>query len=314
MTFRTKIFTPSALSKAHRDLVYKPSRHKLLINDPGVTVTMSDNEELRLQPLNSHDRPKKKQALRRLLELLQDGNDWQNLPAFLEGMHLAGEELSDGYLEKFVRKANEQGKTGIIIRCAEMVKKTGVTLADPAVTTELMLGIHTRAAKAGFKGEDMDKALHQAQDVTLLMEKPEHCGGKVWKIGQKDMRRDVTVLGIMLELRAAEAAHQAGPEIDFGTVAKTASRVMALWPQQDLTVNEDSGLARIQMERWLPLWAGMKLALKGKVLQDSKLRGELKQAHVALTRSIEQARANVETASQGRPRRCLHMYNDLKNL
>ncbi len=314
MTFRTKIFTPSALSKSHRDLIYKPTRHKLLINDPGVTVTMSDNEELRLTPMNSRERPNKKQSLARLLELLQDGKDWQNLPAFLEGMHMAGEQMSNGYMEKFVRRANEQGKTGIIIRCAEMVKKTGLTLADPAVTTELMLGIHMRAAKAGFKGEETEKALQWAQEVALLMERPEHCGGNVWMIHERDMRKDLTVLAVMLELRAARADRPEEADITFGVVTKTASKVMALWPQQDLHVSENAGLARVQLEKWLPLWAGMKFAMTGKSVQDAKLRNELSNAHKALSKSVEQARTRVEEASSGRPRRCLHMYNDVKDL
>lgn len=313
MTFRTKIFAPHALTKFHRDLIYKPTRHKFLLNDPGVTVTMSDNEELKLLPMNSRERPNKKQSLQRLLQLLQDNKDWQNLPAFMEGMTLAGEALPKGFMERFVRRANEQEMTGIIIRCAEMVKKTGVVLSDPGVTTELMLGIHFKAVKAGFQGEEMKKALHLAQEVAVLLEKPEHCGGKVWKVGEKDMRKDIAVLGIMLELRAAQAAEELG-DLIFGTVPKAAARVMAKWPQEDLTISEDAGLARIQLERWLPLWAGMKLAIKAKSLEDPKLRSDVKQALQALTKAVEQARTKVETASQGRPRRCLHMYNDLKDL
>ncbi|ERF74061.1 hypothetical protein EPUS_03876 [Endocarpon pusillum Z07020] len=313
MTFRTKIFTPGALSKPHRDLIYRPTRHKLLLNDPGVTVTMSDEEELRLLPMNIRERPNKKKSLQRLVELLQDERDWQNLPAFLEGMLLADEKLPDGYMERFVRKANEQGRTGLIIRCAEMVRKTGVTLADPAVTTELMLGLHIRAAKAGFKGEDMDKAVRQAQEVLLLLGKPEHCGGRVWRIGQKDMRKDLTVLAIMLELQAAQADRPT-TNIAFSRLDTTASKILALFPKEDLTINEDPSQARIQLERLLPLWAGMKLALKKNRLQAPTLRAQMRKDLDALTKFVEEAREKVNAASQGRPRRCLHMYDDLKDL
>ena len=312
MTFRTKVFTPHALTKFHRDLIYKPTRQKLLLNDPGVTVTMSDNEELKLLPMNAYDRPNKKKSLRRLLELLQGGDDWQNLPAFLEGMILSGEALPKGYMEKFVRKANEQGLSGIIVRCAEMVRKTGVTLADPSVTTELMLGIHLKAVGCGFKGKKMQEARHQAQVVALLLERPEHCGGKVWKLGQKDMRKDLGVLGVMLELRAAHADMEVG-DVVGSSLPKAAARVMAQWPQEDLTVQEDSVLARMQLERWLPLWAGMKLTIKAKSLEE-KLRSDIKNALGPLTKAIHEAKQKVETASQGRPRRCLHMYNDVKDL
>lgn len=312
MTFRTKIFTPGALSRPHRDLMYRPTRHHLLLNDPGVTVTMSDEEDVRLLPLNIRERPDKKKSLQRLVGLLQEERDWQNLPAFLEGMQLAGEKLSDGYMQRFVRKANEQGRTGIIIRCAEMVKKTGVTLADPEVTTELMLGIHIRAAKAGFKGNDMDKAIRQAQEVMLLLGKPEHCGGRVWRLGQRDMRVDLTVLGIMLELQAAQADHPT-TDIALSGLDTTASKILALFPHEDLTVNEDPVQVRIQLERLLPLWAGMKLATKKNRLQ-APLRMQMSKHLDALTQFVERAREKVDAASQGRPRRCLHMYNDLKGL
>lgn len=273
---------------------------------------MSDDEELKLLPMNAHDRPNKKKSLQRLLELLQGGNDWQNLSAFLEGMTLAGEALPKGYMERFVRKANQQGLTGIIIRCAEMAKKTGVTLADPSVTTELMLGIHAKAVGCGFKGKEMQEARHQAQVVALLLERPEHCGGKVWRPGQQDMRKDLGVLGVMLELRAAHAKMEVGDVVGT-SLPNAAARVMAQWPREDLTVSEDAVLARIQLERWLPLWAGMKFASKAKSL-DEGLGRDIKNALGPLTKAIQEARQKVETASQGRARRCLHMYNDVKDL
>jgi len=318
MTFRTKIFTPGALTKVHRDLIYKAKNQKLLLNDPGITVTMSNDEELQLLPMHMPDRPNKKKSLQRLVDLLQDNSDWQNLPAFLEGMQLAGEVLPKGYMERFVRKANEQGRAGILIRCAEMVKKTGMTLADPAVTTELILGIHSRAARAHFRGEEMDKALRQAQEIALLMEKPEHCGGgakAALKDGHRDMRRDLTVLGTLLELRAAQTDQAATGDVIFSRVETLAAKIMAFWPQQQvLTVDEDVTAARKQLECWLPLWAGFKLALKGPWLRDPELRGKVTKACGELGDVIELARVKVEEAAGGRTRRCLHMYNDVKDL
>jgi hypothetical protein len=319
MTFRTKIFTPGALSKVHRDLIYKTKSHKLLLNDPGITVTISNDEELRLLPQHMPDRPNKKKSLQRLVDLLQENSDWQNLPAFLEGMQLANEVLPKGYMERFIRKANEQGRSGILIRCAEMVKKTGLTLADPSVTIELFLGIHSRAARADFSGPEMAKALRQAQELALLMEKPEHCGGDAaCRPGHRDMRRDLTVLGTLLELRAAQADQTATGDVIFARVETLAAKIVAFWPQQQqqqaLAVDEDATVARQQMERWLPLWAGFKLARKGPWLRDMELRGKVTKAYEELNQLIEQARVKVEEAARGRMRRCLHMYNDVKDL
>lgn len=310
---------------------------------------MSDDEEINLVPMNMHERPNKKVSLQRLLKLLQDGRDWQNLPAFLKGMHISGQKVSDGYMERFVRRANEQGKEGVILRCAEMVEKTGLSLAEPEVTLELMLGTHLRAVEAGFKGEAMDKALRQAQQVALLLERPEHCGGKTLKKGQVDMRKDVGVLGIILELTAAAEQQfdfsrtETEPQRDItsANVTKSAWKLITAWPQLDLTVDQIPGRAGKQLEAWLPIWFGIKLALNSSTLkqprqpqlnqkenkvdndndsdddhlhQTNLLRHELSRALPPLNKSIELAREKVAAAAGDSSRRCLRMYDDLKDL
>src|SRR5207237_7478680 len=122
---------------------------------------------------------------------------------FLEGMVMAKEKLPDGWLQTIVRKANERGRSGVVIRCAEMVKKTGVTFADQHVAEEMMLGCHIRAARANWRGDDTERAMKQAERGALMMEAQGHCGGALKK-GQEDKRKSRRGNGVQLERVAAE--------------------------------------------------------------------------------------------------------------
>lgn len=313
LAYRTKVFTPHALQKYHRDLIYKPSRHQILLNDPGVTVTLSNDEEVKLMPMDPHDKPNKRKSLILLATLLEnspDLRDWNNLPPFLEGMVMAKEKLPDGWLQKMVRKANERGRSGVIITCAEMVKKTGVTFADPHITEEMMLGCHFRAAQANWTGDDAAKAMKQAERVALIMEAKEHCGGTL-KEGQEDMRKSTIVIGVLLELAAARALHaNAGKDVD-GKVVRYAQNALVVCEKASFQPGEDHVEAGTMLERSLPLWAGLKMAQKVDEMQQGTLASNLREQAEKLERVINKAKVQVEEQAKGKPRRCISIYNEV---
>ena len=296
--------------------MYKPSRHQILLNDPGVTVTLSNDEEVKLMPMNPHDKPNKVRSLATLVKLLEispEAKTWINLPPFLEGMAMSKEKLPDGWLQKLVRKANERGRSGVIIRCAEMVKKTGVTFSDPYVTTEMMLGCHIRAARAGWMGEDAEKAMKQAEQVALMMEAKEHCGGKL-KEGEVDMRKSVVVIGVLLELATARALHvNEGKDVD-GKVIRYAEIALALYRQCSFQPGNDHIAAARMLENWLPMWAGLKMAQKVDGLKGSKVANDLREQAEKLQGPIKEAKARVEEQAEGKSRRSLNMYNEVADL
>lgn len=263
-------------------------------------------------PMHPHDKPTNSKSLKRLIELLEDSSepkDWNNLPAFLEGMVMAKERLPDGWLEKVVRKANERGRTGVVIRCAEMVKKTGVTLADSPITTELMLGFHMRAVQSGWESEEAQKATKQAEQVGLMMEDAEHCGGKL-KEGQQDMRRDLTVVGVLLELTAAQALHRNdGKDID-GKVMRNLRNLLALSRSASFQPG-GTGLTR-RLEGWLPLRAGLRMALKVEGIQQSDQRKDAQDQLKTLDDVVNKIQYLIEKQAGGKPRRALSMLKDLE--
>ena len=293
--------------------MFRPTLHHNLLGDPGVTVTMSDGEKVKVEPRDFRDRPEKKKSLQLLLKLLKDDKDWENLPTFLGGMRMAKEALPPGYLERFVRRAFEQGHGRIITRCIEQVDITDVTLADPPVTKELMMELHERATKAGFQGAEMGKIVQEFKHILALMQKSEHCGQKAFKKGFRDMRQDPTVLGLMLALRAS-GNPLAENSILIESVQMIAARILAICTSQDLAVSEDQYEARQQMEGWLPVLAGIKLALKTGQVEDPMLQTGLTQLRDRLEKAVEQAGEVVRAAAKDQPRRCLQMYDEMKGL
>ena len=274
--------------------------------------------------MDPHDKPNKKKSLNQLIDLLEqstDANDWNNLPAFLEGMVLAKEKLPPGWLERVVRKANEHGRTSVIVRCAEMVEKTGVTLADPVVAGELLLGSHLRAANAGFQGEELEKACERAQQVVLMMEDKHHCAGKL-KEGQVDSRGSVVAAGVLLELACARAKSVLGGKGEDGVVQDYATKAVVISQQASYEVLEDGYEMSKRLQRWLPLWAGMKLAVKMGVDVGSAGNSELDRLDDAVTKAIgtleakpqDKGQAEGEKAPETKQRRWRIMYDQLKAL
>ena len=258
--------------------------------------------------MNRHGQPRKRESLLKLLALMQSAGDWKNLPPFLEGMQQAHSKLPDSWLEKVVRHANEHDKLGVIIRCAEMVEKTGLSLASQRLTEELMLGFHMNAVKARWQGEQMEKACKQAEQVALIMEFKSHCGGKL-KAGMTDMRRSFMVVGVLLELSAARVLHSSeAVEHEKDKVKSYAAKALALPTNLSLGKSAET---RVQMERWIPLWNGLKMAMKIDEVSQSGLAEKLRNMISNLEGSINKARTTLIDEAKGRPRRPLIMYEDL---
>ena len=291
LNFREKVFTPFALAQHHRDLIYKKSRHSILLNDPGVTVTLSNDEEIRLMPMEPREKPNKRKSLNRLVQLLRESPDaegWTNLPAFLEGMEMAKEELPAAWVEKLTRTANKAGKTGVIKLCAEMVKKTGVTLANPAMTQELMLGYHLQAAQEQFSGEALEKALKSAEQISFMMEDKLHCAGKL-KAGHQDMRKDPIVLGVLLELAAYKAVNVTGGEDVDGRVAGLVTKTLSCTKDQNWELSVDQREMSGVLSKWIPLWNGMRTGLRIQSIEKGSNAGDLRSAKDKLEKAVREA-------------------------
>jgi hypothetical protein len=327
--YRDTLFIPSVLSESHRRLIYRPSRHKLLLSDPGVTVTLPNDEDYKLQPMKLTDRPIKATSLssiRRILASTDDDAAWATVLPFLEGMNQAKSSPSESFMVSLVRKAFEKGKYNLPMAWTEQAKRTGMRLCFKDITHEMMIGCHKRAAAADFKGDELISAAKHAERVAQLLEQEEHCAGKL-KEGQFDMRKNVMVVGVLLELAAARAIHlHAGEDVDgkvHSYITKTIAMLEAGFPELVLPSSSEETYTATRVRNsmigeylrvYAPLWGGMKLAsgVKGAVTPEKKrlFQDQMK----ALSDKLESAAAQPREGQTAFPRRGLQIYDQVKSL
>lgn len=283
---------------------------------------MSDGEDVKLEPLNRYDTPKKDDALYQIAEILSESAEidvWSQLPAFLEGLQKARYSVPMWFLEKLTRKANEHGKAGIIKQCAVMVKRTGLSLSNKSVTRELFLGSHMRFIEQWKNGGDYEKEQKFAQSLALMLGSKDHCGGRLEETDSiGDMRKDITVLGVLLEMAAARAVSvHKGRDVD-GRVGSFLSKTVALIPS-DAEYREKQKIPGQAIEEWLPLVNGIRLSLqvtgvavgKGRNVE-SEMKGALKNRLSEVDAMIKEEAQKLRKESPGTPRRALKMLEQLQ--
>jgi hypothetical protein len=204
----------------------------MLTSEEGVTVSVSDEEDVQLIPRKLSDRPKKQKSLAQIQTILSNSparENWLNLFPFLEGMKSSKEEVPTKFLVNITRKANLLRVHQFMLECANQPKRTGYYVQTPGVAQELLLGCHMRLVENSFKGEEAHKAIKQSKHIIDLMSKREQ--ESVILKNNIDMRRSLFTNAIALEIAAAEVLyHETETTVD--TVAKRVRIVMALSEKQ----------------------------------------------------------------------------------
>ncbi|KIX94071.1 uncharacterized protein Z520_10097 [Fonsecaea multimorphosa CBS 102226] len=317
LTWRQKVFMPAALENHHRDLIYKASRHGTLTKEPGVTVTMDDDEKIQLEPIHFYDKPNVHKSILKLVKFLgrnHNDTDWDNLPPFLHGSVMAKIKLPSRFYQQITRKACEVGKERIILRCAEKPSETGVKLSREGVARELMLGFHNRAALANFQGGELEAASRRAEYVARMLEDEEHGGGKL-TIGEVDARKDPVVLAVLLELAAAKAVYAHGGQDLEGKVANYATKLLHLGRQSlhsHLERQKEVERTNLALAELLPVQNAMKWALKIESVKNAELGKQLQAELSGLTRVVESTVQSIREKAGDKSRRSLIMYDQLR--
>lgn len=314
-------------------MIYRPSRHGPLLNDPGVTVTLPNDEDFKLKPMRLEERPIKKKAIydiKRILASTTDDDAWNNLIPFLEGMNTAKEPVRTRFLCQIARKAYEQGKYNIPQRCAELAKRTDFRLCYPGLANTIFLECHIRAAAAAFEGDELLAAAKQAEYIALILEREEHCGGRL-KQYEVDARKSLVVVGVLLELAAAKAVHRHGSKDVDGTVAGYVAKLLTLTngyelKPRDLSNSEAQTLPGKELKKyslyrkgkWLattiPLWHGMKLASKVEGALRPESTQELNERLRSLEQNIRKAETECRESVQHQPKKALQMFDQVQSL
>ncbi len=303
----------------------------MLLNEPGVTVTLPNDEDLKLRPMRLEERPVKRKsiyAIKQILASTQDDTAWSNLVPFMEGMKTAKEALDTRFFCQIARKAYEQGKFNIPVRCAELAKRTDFRLCYPGLARTIFIGCHDRAAAAGFEGDELLAASKQAEYLALMLEKEEHCGGKLKDV-EVDARKDLVVVGVLLELAAAKAVHQHAGKDPDGRVASYIAKSLALldgYEFEALTLEGPRTSSEADLKkhtlyrrgkhlvRTIPLWHGMKLASKVEGAVQPEVAKGFEERLRSLEMDIRTAEAECRAAEQHRPTKALQMFDQVLSL
>jgi hypothetical protein len=319
LTWRDKVFMPAAVESHHRDLMYKPSKHPILTNEPGVTVTMDDGEEIKLEPRDGLDKPMTKKALvtiARVLKNNQSDADWNNLIPFLKGLVLSKRKCyaAHGFPQKITRNACEVDKDHIILSCVEKPQDTGMSLRLEMVARELMLRLHERAAVSNFDGPGLEAIYRRAEHLARMLEDQMHNGGKPGK-HECDPRTDPVIQAILLELAAERVINKYDGEDRDGKVGTYATKLIHLIQHsrdhEFGTEKHQLAMQNHELVESLPIQNSIKWALKVQSVEQSELGKQLKAELESLTPRIERMISNVREFSNGQPRRGLEMYDQL---
>ena len=279
-----------------------------------MTVSIGD-EEFTLKPLNHlTDEPPFRRSFFRILDMMQEKRDWDNLPGFFEGAKMSGRKLKSYMAEKFVRRAAEMGRQGVVMRCVMDPERTGVKLDTKGVAREVVWGARKIAVDSEWSEEGVERALRYAEKVLELLEDERHIAGgeKGVTVRRKDDPRFAPeVLGAVLELVARKALMGEGSKDGHGKVERYAQRMMDMWGNTKIGLDDEQQwyAANDQLVMWTPVVNGMRMAVQ--CLGESSALGE--RVSTTLAQEVEpvvrKAREMVMAAAPpGRDRRGLTVY------
>lgn len=152
----------------------------------------------------------------------------------LEGMENAGIHVKGDWQELVIRQLNIRGQHNVILKALQRAKVTGLRMSNLRVLTQVIRGMHDKAALSDWDKEETTKALRFAKQVVELLEDEEHHG--VQQRGEMvldDHRGRPEVVALPTELAAVSAERHGG---DVEEVKTLAGRLMAALQQGPYTV------------------------------------------------------------------------------
>ncbi|KAK4501636.1 hypothetical protein PRZ48_007445 [Zasmidium cellare] len=297
-TLREQHFIPAYLREKERKMIFKPANKQFLQDNPQTTYI--GDEEIKLQYIDRlRDILPRKQLVWRAINLIvegESGDDWQNLPKLLQGLHEGVKKAAaPGQMEKIVRKALHNEKMGIIMQCLQQVEATGMTLKNEQVLKSMVCGLHDMAESSHWSESATGRALRDAKSIALMLESEAHGTGR--KLASNDPRTQPEVLGVFLELTAVYAYKFEDAKDTQGLVKAYTSRLLDNLKDRNPLPSEDQLLQKGKQYPLLfaiSIWHGLSLAQKilGKDMpardQASKYIAEYEST---LSRLVEQLKA-----------------------
>lgn len=217
---------PAHLSKAQRNLIFRPTRKKELDAEP-IIATLGE-EEFPLEHIPPEGRPSIVKTFNDALALMEP-KDCENIPNLLHGLHNA--KINWGYTKQkaIVGVLVKNGREDIIMECLRRVKDTRMQMDSLYKVTGIMHGLMQRAMDNGWGKVETEKALGRVERVAVMLEEPTHAG-ELSSTDEWDPRNKSEVIGVLLELAAVRASKHLEGKDEDGKVADYARRLVNAAP------------------------------------------------------------------------------------
>jgi hypothetical protein len=226
LQLRTKHFIPAYLNKRQRHLIFGDKFKQELENNPAY-ATLGE-EEIQLVHIDRRSEiPARKPLVLKALSLIEQNDEWRQLPSLLEGLHKARPQPDLALQEKILRKLQLADQFPVILRSLRRSAATGLSLKN--VLNQVLNALRETASLENWEKTRLEKALKQADDLAELLESADHGSGR--KLSPDDPRTRPAVIGLFLELHAVYAQqYQNGQDVN-GKVKAYATRFMATFEQ-----------------------------------------------------------------------------------
>jgi hypothetical protein len=232
---RLKHFFPASLKQNARKVLYQQKNRQLLEDNP--RIVEFGGKQTQYQYIERHTEvPNRGDLLRKAVDIIADGGEkeWANLPVLLQAFHkIVQKPVEDKHIEKLIRKAGVHNKLASFIKCLHMVDRTGLSLKNDTVLEALLLAIRRRASTGGFQRIATTAALKYGTEVADLLETEEHGTARV--LGANDPRTRPQVIGLFLELVAANVQSTGGKDVD-GVVKSYAQKLLGRIKEQPASI------------------------------------------------------------------------------
>lgn len=224
LQLRTKHFIPAYLNKRQRHLIFGDKFKTELQNNPAY-ATLGDEEIALVHIDRTREIPARKPLVLQALGLIEENDEWNQLPSLLEGLHKAHPDSDPALQEKILRKLQQADQFSVILRCLRRSETTGLTLKKDAVLNRVLLALRETALGEKWEQERLEKALRHADELAELLESAQH--GTMRQLSPNDPRTRPAVIGLFLELHAVYASQYQGGQDVKGKVRAYAQRFMA---------------------------------------------------------------------------------------
>ncbi|KAI1952308.1 hypothetical protein LOZ12_000229 [Ophidiomyces ophidiicola] len=293
--YRQNFFIPMSLGLRHRNLIYKNKYAKKLEDNPiSINIGRGREEIYHLKPLEKTGHPGTSE-LREVVALMKTREDWYNLLPLLVGLKISKRQLVGRRLTWLIRRAGFAGQASILLECAKQSKRTGLTLNHADIAMQFFLAIRYNAREAGFRGPEVQTSLRQATQAAELLDAPEHTSTSM----TKDAKRFPEIIGILLELEAANTLNTLEGKDVEGRVRSYAEKLISTWRLGNLDIPSKWHEANLRLLNIIPTWHGISLALQVKDIQaNTDLSNSLRSYMSELGGKIEAA---VEIVAKENP-------------